>query len=60
MENSSLGLTVCAESVSIFNAISNGERKIKTIVPTSNLDKPIHPCGACIVGVFYDLTRNND
>ncbi|WP_243675046.1 hypothetical protein [Vulcanisaeta distributa] len=49
MENSSLGLTVCAERVAIFNAVSNGERKIKTIVLTSNLDKPIYPpCGACL------------
>ncbi|MGC8606493.1 MAG: cytidine deaminase [Vulcanisaeta sp.] len=48
VENASLGLTVCAERVAIFNAVSNGERKIKTIVLTSNLDKPIYPCGACL------------
>ncbi len=48
VENSSLGLTICAERVAIFNAVSNGERKIKTIVLTSNLDKPIYPCGACL------------
>ncbi|GAB6948373.1 cytidine deaminase [Vulcanisaeta sp. JCM 16161] len=48
VENASLGLTVCAERVAIFNAVSNGERKIKTIVLTSNLDRPIYPCGACL------------
>jgi cytidine deaminase len=48
VENASLGLTVCAERVAIFNAVSNGERRIKTIVLTSNLDKPIYPCGACL------------
>ncbi|MFP3296776.1 MAG: cytidine deaminase [Vulcanisaeta sp.] len=48
VENASLGLTVCAERVAIFNAVSNGERRIKTIVITSNLDKPIYPCGACL------------
>ncbi|MFB6469965.1 MAG: cytidine deaminase [Vulcanisaeta sp. AZ3] len=48
VENASLGLTICAERVAIFNAVSNGERKIKTVVLTSNLDKPIYPCGACL------------
>ncbi len=49
VENASLGLTVCAERVAIFNAVSNGEKRIKTIVLTSNLDKPIYPpCGACL------------
>ncbi len=48
IENSSLGLTMCAERVAIFNAVSNGERKIKTVVITSNLNKPIYPCGACL------------
>ncbi|WP_444823198.1 cytidine deaminase [Vulcanisaeta sp. JCM 14467] len=48
VENASLGLTVCAERVAIFNAVSNGERKIKTVVLTSDLDKPIYPAGlAC-------------
>ena len=48
VENSSLGLTVCAERVAIFNAVANGERRIKTIVLTSSLDEPIYPCGACL------------
>lgn len=48
VENASLGLTVCAERVAIFNAVSNGERRIRAIVLTSNLDKPIYPCGACL------------
>ncbi len=51
VENASLGLTVCAERVAIFNAVSNGEKRIKTIVLTSNLDKPIYPpCGGLSPG----------
>ncbi|WP_069808372.1 cytidine deaminase [Vulcanisaeta thermophila] len=48
VENASLGLSVCAERVAIFNAVTNGERRIKTVVITSNLDRPIYPCGACL------------
>ena len=48
VENASLGLSMCAERVAIFNAVANGERRIRTVVLTSNLDKPIYPCGACL------------
>lgn len=50
IENSSYGLTICAERVAIFNAISNGESKIKNIaISCKNSDKlsSSMPCGAC-------------
>uniref|UniRef100_A0A7C5V1D3 Cytidine deaminase n=1 Tax=Caldicellulosiruptor owensensis TaxID=55205 RepID=A0A7C5V1D3_9FIRM len=47
IENSSYSLTICAERVAIFKAISEGSRDIKTICVIGQTDKPISPCGAC-------------
>ena len=45
IENASYGLTVCAERVAIWKAVSEGEREIKAVaVVTSN---SVTPCGAC-------------
>jgi len=45
VENSSYGLTVCAERVAILKAISEGEREIAALaVATEN---GAAPCGAC-------------
>ena len=47
VENSSYGLTNCAERTAIFSAITNGERKFKSIVIVSDAEDFITPCGAC-------------
>jgi cytidine deaminase len=47
IENSSYGATVCAERVAIFKAISDGEKKIKTIAITSDKKDIVFPCGIC-------------
>ncbi|MBK8946569.1 MAG: cytidine deaminase [Ignavibacteriae bacterium] len=47
IENSSYGLTNCAERTAIFKAVSEGETKFKTIVITSDAEDFISPCGAC-------------
>ncbi len=44
VENASYGLSMCAERVAIFNAISNGEKGIKDICIVA---KSATPCGAC-------------
>jgi cytidine deaminase len=45
VENVSYGLTVCAERVAVFNAVSEGERVFEALaVVTSNGGSP---CGAC-------------
>lgn len=47
VENASFGLTVCAERNSIFQAVAQGERKLKAVaiaVPTEMFPSP---CGAC-------------
>ncbi|SNR65177.1 cytidine deaminase [Desulfurobacterium atlanticum] len=46
VENSSYGLTVCAERVAIFKAISEGEKNFSKILIYSPDGTPF-PCGAC-------------
>lgn len=47
VENQSYGLTVCAERNAIFTGVTNGMRKIKTIILVSDNPEMISPCGAC-------------
>lgn len=46
-ENSSYGLTICAERNAIGSAIVDGERKIKAIAIYSPKMDNCTPCGAC-------------
>ena len=47
VENASYGLTVCAERVAIFKALSEGKRQFKRIVVVADTADPTPPCGAC-------------
>ena len=47
VENASYGLTVCAERVAIFKALSEGRRNFKRIVVVADTADPTPPCGAC-------------
>ena len=47
IESSSYGLTICAERVALFKALSEGHRKFDRIYIMSDLSKPCPPCGAC-------------
>jgi cytidine deaminase len=47
VENATYGLTVCAERVAIFKAISEGERAFDAIAVVTDTDAPTPPCGAC-------------
>jgi cytidine deaminase len=47
IENASYGLTVCAERVAIFKAISDGHRAFTRIVVVADTPSPTPPCGAC-------------
>ena len=47
VENSSYGLTNCAERTAIFKAVSEGETNYKELVIFSNTDELFYPCGAC-------------
>jgi cytidine deaminase len=47
VENATYGLTVCAERVAIFKAISEGERGFSAIAVVTDTDALTPPCGAC-------------
>jgi len=47
VENATYGLTICAERVAIFKAISEGERKFDAIAVVTDTDNLTPPCGAC-------------
>ena len=47
VENATYGLTVCAERVAVFKAISEGHRDFTRIVVVADTDSPTPPCGAC-------------
>jgi len=46
IENASFGLSICAERVAIFKAVSEKE-KIKAMAVASSSDEITLPCGAC-------------
>lgn len=47
VENATYGLTLCAERVAVFKAISEGARKFKRIAVAADTDSLTPPCGAC-------------
>jgi cytidine deaminase len=47
VENSSFGLTICAERTALFKAVSEGERKFSAIAVATDETRFIAPCGAC-------------
>jgi cytidine deaminase len=47
VENATYGLTLCAERVAVFKAISEGTRKFTRIAIATDTDNLTPPCGAC-------------
>ena len=47
IENSTYGLTICAERVAMFKALSEGHRKFRRIAVAFDTSAPTPPCGAC-------------
>jgi cytidine deaminase len=47
IENATYGLTVCAERVAVFKAISEGIKKFEAIAIAAPSARPAAPCGAC-------------
>lgn len=47
VENSSFGLTVCAERVALCGAIVEGERSFRRLAVYTRDAGPLSPCGAC-------------
>ncbi len=47
IESASFGLTVCAERVAIWKALSEGERHFKRLAVVVDTDPLTPPCGTC-------------
>ncbi len=57
VENSSFGLSMCAERVAIFKAVSDGEMKFRRLVVIADTNDAVSPCGACrqVMSEFGDF-----
>ncbi len=47
IENASYGLTLCAERVAVFKAISEGIKRFDAIAVVADSPRPTAPCGPC-------------
>jgi len=47
VENATYGLTICAERVAMFKALSEGHRAFKRVAVVADTEAPTPPCGAC-------------
>jgi cytidine deaminase len=47
IENATYGLTICAERVAVFKAISEGHRSFTRVAVAADTAEPTPPCGAC-------------
>ena len=52
VENSSYGLSICAERSAIFNAVSSGYKKFAKVAVVTDSEPPSSPCGACRQVIF--------
>ena len=57
IESSSYGLSMCAERVALFKAVSEGETEFEAIAIASPSQNFCPPCGACRQ-VIWDLARD--
>jgi len=60
IENSSFGMTICAERCAIFKAVSEGEREITAVAIYSPNADNCNPCGACRQVMYEFQEENND
>jgi cytidine deaminase len=59
IENSSYGLTICAERVALFKALSDGETAFREIAIVTGAGIICPPCGACRQ-VMWEMAQNID
>jgi cytidine deaminase len=57
VENSSYGLTVCAERIAVFKAVTEGERNFQGIAIVGAGRGYTYPCGACLQ-VLAEFSNN--
>lgn len=59
-ENSSFGMTICAERNAIGSAVADGKRKIKAVAIYSPNQDNCTPCGACRQVIHEFCENDND
>lgn len=59
IENPSFSLTMCAERIALFKAVSEGQHRFEAIAIASDLKELVPPCGACRQ-VIMDLAGDID
>lgn len=59
VENASYGLSICAERVAVFKAVSAGARSIKAVAVFADTGELTLPCGACLQ-VMSEFDKNPD
>ena len=47
VENATFGLTICAERVAVFKAMSEGARRFRRVAVVADTPSLTPPCGAC-------------
>ncbi|GAA0297421.1 cytidine deaminase [Gracilibacillus halotolerans] len=47
IENAAYPVTLCAERVAIFKAISEGEKEFEALAVVADTNRPVPPCGSC-------------
>lgn len=58
VENSTYGLSMCAERVAIFKAISEGATEIARVVVVTDHESIAPPCGCCRQ-MIWEFSSNN-
>lgn len=48
VENSSYGLSICAERVAVFQGVTAGDRTFSALAVAGSGEKLVYPCGACL------------
>jgi cytidine deaminase len=57
VESASYGLTVCAERVAIWKALSEGERNFTDLVVVADTEQLTPPCGTCRQ-IIWEFCKN--
>jgi cytidine deaminase len=57
VESASYGLTVCAERVAIWKALSEGERDFTNLVIVADTEQLTPPCGTCRQ-IIWEFAKN--
>ncbi len=60
VENSSFGMTICAERCAIFKAVSEGEKELVAVAIYSPNAEHCYPCGACRQVIYEFQEDDND